>query len=143
MTVDGWQENWALLLGAVLVICLTTVAFASWFVSTPYSRLRRARKELRAKRNEFSKADSVVVAAERKATQLHERADQAKPRHLYEADETLADARALAKIAHDQVLIAENLLRRIIVEEYPPARQARLRVKYGVQEVPDKRPFSF
>ncbi len=143
MTVDGWQEHWALLLGAVVALCIAVVALAQWFKSTAHSRLRHARRELRAKRSAFSKAESVVAAAQRKARRLHERADRAKPRHLHEADEALADARALAGIAHDQVLVAENHLRRIIVEEYPPARQARLRVKYGVQEVPDKRPFTF
>ncbi|MEX0976456.1 MAG: hypothetical protein WDZ50_05105 [Woeseia sp.] len=143
MTIDGWQEYWALLLGAFIAMCLAIAVLAHWFVSTAYRRLRRAQKALRAKRTEFNKAASVVAAAERKAKRLHDRADQAKPRHLLEADEALADARALAKIAHDQVLIAENLLRRIIVEEYPPAKQARLRVKYGVHEVPDTRPFTF
>jgi Tfp pilus assembly protein PilX len=143
MSVDGWQEYWALLLGVVVAVCIALVALAHWFKGTARSRLRRSRKELLAKRSAFSKAESVVAAAERKARKLHERAERTKPRHLHEADEALADARALARIAHDQVLIAENHLRRIIVEEYPPARQAQLRVKYGVQEVPDKRPFTF
>lgn len=124
-------------------MCLAIVGVARWFVATAHRKLRRARKRLRAQRTEFRKAEAIVAAAEKKASQLHDRADKAKPRHILEADEALADARALAKIAHDQVLIAENLLRRIIVEEYPPAKQAHLRAKYGVHEVPDKRPFTF
>ncbi|HEX7720009.1 MAG TPA: hypothetical protein VF389_09395 [Woeseiaceae bacterium] len=143
MSVDGWQEHWALMLGVVIAVCIAIVVFAHSLKATAHSRLRRSRKELRAKRRAFDKAESVVEAAERKSERLHERAERAKPRHLHEADEALADARALAKIAHDQVLVAENHLRRIIVEEYPPARQARLRARYGVEEVPDKRPFTF
>jgi hypothetical protein len=53
----------------------------------------------------------------------------------------LQDARALAKIANDQVLVARNLLRKHILEEYPPKRHAVLRARYlGAEEI-EKKPF--
>ena len=47
-----------------------------------------------------------AAAAESEVERLQRRADRVKPRHLEEARERVADTRALAKIAHDQVLIA-------------------------------------
>lgn len=85
----------------------------------------------------------AVSALERKCERLQERADKVKPRHVEEARGELTDARALAKIAHDQTLIAENHVRRVIVEEFPPARQARLRARYRVGDEPTKKPFTF
>ena len=143
MTIHELQGHWALLLGCALGAILAAAVLWHLLTSTSYSQLRRARKVLRSKRKELRKADEVVAAAERRVAKLRSRADREKPRDISEADEWLADARALAKIAHDQVLIAENHLRRIIVEEYPPSKQARLRAKYQVCEMPDKRPFTF
>ncbi|HUD96291.1 MAG TPA: hypothetical protein VMO24_02040 [Woeseiaceae bacterium] len=143
MTIHELQGHWALLLGCALGAILAAAVLWHWLTSTSYAQLRRGRKVLRSKRKELHKSNQAVAAAERKVTKLHSRADREKPRDISEADESLADARALAKIAHDQVLIAENHLRRIIVEEYPPSKQARLRAKYQVCEVPDKRPFTF
>jgi len=53
------------------------------------------------------------------------------------------DAKMLAKIANDKVLIAENHVRRVIHEEYPPVKQERLRKKYLPAQAADKRRFSF
>ena len=36
----------------------------------------------------------------------------------------------MQKIANDQVLIARNQVRKIILEEYPPKRHAAMRLKY-------------
>ena len=56
---------------------------------------------------------------------------------------TMQDAEALLKIATDQVLIAQNHVRRIIVEEYPPKKHEKMRNKY-LRQVDDKGlPFSF
>jgi hypothetical protein len=57
--------------------------------------------------------------------------------------EAVQDAEALLKIADDQVLIAENHVRKIIVEEFPPQRHDRMRSKYLPGDRRDARPFSF
>jgi DNA-binding phage protein len=94
-------------------------------------------------RRDEGRALQAVEKAERIARRLHERAEQAKPRHVQEANGVLEDARMLAKIANDQVLIAENHVRRVIHEEYPPVKQERLRKKYLPEQAADKKPFSF
>jgi hypothetical protein len=69
--------------------------------------------------------------------------EKVPPRRLAEAQGTLEDARALARIARDQVQIAENHVRLIIHEDFAPGRQQRLREKYLPETPPDRRPFSF
>ena len=49
----------------------------------------------------------------------------------------------LLKIAADQVLIAENHVRKIIVEEFPPNRHERMRGRFLPGEREDGKPFSF
>ena len=61
---------------------------------------------------------------------LGARADSVKPRHLQEVEEALEDALALAKIAHDQVMIAETRVRELILEEFPPQQHTALRAEY-------------
>ena len=85
----------------------------------------------------------AVEKAEYVAKRLHDNADRAKPRHLQEAKEALQDARTLAKIANDKILIAENHVRRVIVEEFPPVRHEAMRQKYLPDAARDKRPFTF
>jgi len=106
-------------------------------------QLRATVRALAQARQDEAKALKSVEKAERIARRLHEKADRAKPRHLQEAKDALGDARALAKIANDKVLIAQNHVRRVIYEEYPPARQEALREKYLPPQERDKRPFSF
>ncbi|NIN38846.1 MAG: hypothetical protein GTO67_09360, partial [Gammaproteobacteria bacterium] len=50
---------------------------------------------------------------------------------------------ALLKITADQVLIAENHVRKIIVEEFPPNRHDRMRSKYLPDERQGGKPFTF
>ena len=66
-----------------------------------------------------------------------------KPSRLQAAREAVQDAEALLKIAEDQVLIAENQVRKIIVEEFPPKRHERMRRKYLPEEPENGKPFTF
>jgi hypothetical protein len=66
-----------------------------------------------------------------------------KPSRLQAAREAVLDAEALLKIAHDQVLIAENRVRKIIVEEFPPKHHGRMRSRYLPGEREDGKPFTF
>lgn len=143
MDTQWLRDNWALAIALVVVLSIVVLALLHAARSSGRGQLRRARKVLREKRRALRRAGAAVAAAQRKGERLQERAGKVKPRHLEEARGELADARALAKIALDQVLIAENHVRRIIVEEFPPAKQARLRARCRVDDQPDKKPFTF
>jgi hypothetical protein len=72
----------------------------------------------------------VADKAEKRLVKLRARADSVKPRHLQEAAEAVEDATALAKIANDQVMIAETRLRELILEEFPQNQHTALRARY-------------
>jgi hypothetical protein len=74
---------------------------------------------------------------------LERRADSVTPRRLREAAEAVQDAEALLKIAADQVLVAENHVRKIIVDEFPPRHHARMRSRYLPGDRQEGKPFTF
>ena len=80
--------------------------------------------------------------SERVLARLEEHADSVRPSQLEAASEAVEDARALAKIAHDQLLVAENMLRKVIVEEFPPRRHEPLRRRYLRSDEERSRPYA-
>ena len=143
MDWDILKSNWALAIAALLGIIILLITLARLFRRSAAGQLRKTVAALARARQDEAKTLKSVDKAERIARRLHENADRAKPRHLQEAKEALGDARALAKIANDKVLVAENHVRRVIHEEYPPRRQEALRHKHLPSQERDKRPFSF
>lgn len=143
METQWLLDNWALALALLVLLAIALLALAQAIRSSARGQLRRALAELKQKRRALRRAAADAAAAEGEVERLQRRAERVKPRHLEEARGRVADARALAKIAHDRVLIAENHVRRIIVQEFPPSKQARLRARHRVDEAPDRRPFTF
>jgi uncharacterized protein YlxW (UPF0749 family) len=143
MTVESLQTNWALLLAATVGLVIVLFALSRLIGSSGRAKLHRVRRRLKAERKKQSSAEAAVARAEHRARKLGQRAETVKPRLVAEANEALEDAKALARIAHDRMLIAENHVRRVILEEFPPAKQQRLRARYLPESAPDKRPFSF
>ena len=82
-------------------------------------RLQGAVMRLRKRESEARVASKVVDKSAARLDRLRAKAESVKPRHGKEAAEALEDARALHKIADDQVLIAQNHVRKIILEELP------------------------
>ena len=137
------KSNWALAVAAVIGLVIVLIVAAHLIRRTAWGQLRQTLQSLAKARQDEAKALKSVERAEHITRRLHENADRAKPRHLQEAKDALQDARALAKIANDKILIAENHVRRVIHEEYPPVRQEALRQKYLPEPARDKKPFSF
>ena len=143
MDAHWLRDNWALAIALAVLLLLAALWLLHVFRSSGRGQLRRALRELGRRRKALDRASAALDAANHRYDRLKARADKVKPRHLEEARGAVHDAGALAKIAHDQVLVAENHLRRIIAEEFPAARQARLRARYRVADVPGKKPFTF
>ena len=137
------QQNWGLIVAASLLVLVGVSVIVTLFGRSAGARLRRQARELGRRRAALESARSGVKRRERKLAALQQRADCVAPRRLREAEESLEDARALAAIAHDQTLIAANLVRRLIFEEFPPTRHDRLRSRYLPGDDADGRPFSF
>jgi len=137
------QQHWALFIASI--VGTAVLLFAGWraWLDSPRGRLRTARRRLREKR--------VAALRQRKALQrlsstldrLERRADSVTPRRLREVAEAVQDAEALLKIAADQVLVAENHVRKIIVDEFPPRHHERMRSRYLPGDRQEGKPFTF
>jgi len=143
MDSEFLKSNWALLAAAGIGLIIVLIVLSQLIRRSAWGQLRATRRVLAEARQGAARALQAVEKAERIAKRLQERAEHTKPRHVQEANGVLEDARMIAKIANDKVLIAENHVRRVIHEEYPPVQQERLRNKYLPEQATDKRPFSF
>lgn len=142
--VPSWLvANWALV-SAFAVVGIVAASLALHAArESARGQLRRMLRALTAARARSRKAHRRTARALRRRDRLARRGERARPRLLREAEEALADARALARIADDQVAIAENHVRRVIVDEFPPARHDALRARYLPDRPPDGKPFTF
>lgn len=144
MTVEFAIRHWSLLAASVLGLAI--LLFVSYRVYADSARglLHRNARTLRSRYRDAKRAARSVEKAVAALKGLQDRSSSVKPRHVQEASEALADAQALCKIAEDRVLIAENHVRKVIVEEFPPTRQDAMREKYlNRQSEQDEKPFSF
>ncbi len=130
MNLEFLTRHWALVLAGILAAVITLfVVFRVWSDSAG-GQLRAMHNALLRRRQELSRHQKVADKAEKKLAKLRARADSVKPRHLQEAAEALEDAAELAKIANDQVMIAETRLRELILEEFPQNQHTALRARY-------------
>ena len=136
-------SNWALAVAGVVGAVLALVIIGDLITRTSWGQLRQNLHFLAKARKIEAKAMKAVEKAEGIARKLDENAEQTKPRLLQEAKDSLQDARALAKIASDKLMVAENNVRRIILDEYAPVRQEALRKKYLPDAARDRKPVSF
>ena len=143
MTIDFITRHWSLAAASVLFTAIALFVLVRIYADSARGQLGARVRSLRARYQEVDQAENAVSRAERRLAALGNKADTVKPRHLEEARESLGDAQALLKIAVDQVLIAENHVRKVIVEEFPPNDQEALRNKYLRATDEQGKPFSF
>jgi hypothetical protein len=143
MSAEQLQTHWAFIAASATGLVLLIIAARHFIRTSARGQLRRKRRTLDLERDRLRKAIAVMDKAERQTTRLMRHVDRVKPRIVQESNEALADAKALAKIAGDRVLVAENQLRRVILEEFPPTQHERLRRRYLPEASRDKKPFTF
>ncbi|NIV16940.1 MAG: hypothetical protein GWN47_00690 [Woeseiaceae bacterium] len=142
MSLASAQQHWALLAASVIGLAVLLMVFAHLVLGSRGARLNACLNDLRRREKAAAAADRAVVRATKKLEQLRRRSDSVRPKSIDETREDLADAESLLKIANDQVLVARNQVRKIIVEEFPPKRQQALRKRLLPDEKRDTRPFS-
>lgn len=142
MSIEFFSQYWALLLaGVIAAVVLLVLLFRVYHDSTS-GRFQVCVAQLREQERAAEDAQKSTDKAVERCEHLQARAESIKPLQLQEASEALEDARALQKIANDQVLIARNQVRKIILEEYPPKRHAALRLKHLKVDEADNMPFT-
>jgi hypothetical protein len=143
MNAEELRTHWALLLASITGLVLLLAAAVHFVQNSGRGQLRRMQRALQQERCRLEKAKAAVEKAERQKARLMQNAESVKPRLLRESAEACEDAKALARIAVDRVLVAENHVRRVILEEFPPAQHERLRSRYLPDTPQKKRPFTF
>lgn len=143
MAIEILVRHWALVIAAVLAAVIALFLVVRFYSDSVPGRLRNNVRELRQQYGELVRAANRVDRAERRLEKLERRAESVKPRRMQAAHGALEDARALQRIVEDKVMIAENRVRKLIVEEYSPKRQGMLRDRYLRRPERDGRPFSF
>ena len=118
-------------LGIFLIIVVGVVL--PCVVPTPRVRLNRQRRELRHCLYERKQAEKTAEKALLDHAKLHRQAQNVQPKKLREAEERASDMQALLGHANDKVLVAENHVRRILLDEFPPANHQELLKKYSLQ----------
>jgi uncharacterized protein HemX len=134
MSIELLAKNWALVAASVLGTGILLFVLFRVFQDSSRGRLNAAVGTLKKREREARAARRSVDKAAGKLERLRSKAESVKPRHAQEVSESLEDARALLKIADDQVLVARNHVRKAIVEDYPPKRHEAMRDKYLGQE---------
>ena len=130
MSVDDLYQNWAIVVAAVLGTGILLFVIFRAFRDSVRGRLQAAVRQLRDRERDAQAAGKSVDKRVARLDRLTANADSVPPRLAQEASEFLEDARALQRIAEDQVLIVRNQLNLIITEEYPPKRHASMRSRY-------------
>lgn len=143
MSIEIFRQNWPIAIAAVLFAIVGISVIAALYRRSSSRKLRKTAKGARTALKTFTKAQKAVAAAEKRVTRLQGKLNSVKPRVLDKSKEALKDAKALEKIASDQVLVADNHLRLVIHQDFPPARHEALRRKYLPNDKPDAKPFSF
>lgn len=142
MTLEIVSKNWALVIASVLGAAILLFVLFRAHQDSARGRLQASVKQLRLREREAQAARRAADRAVASHDRLRAKADSVKPRRVQEASEALEDARALQKIADDQVLVARNQVRKIILAEYPPKRHAAMRTTLLGQDEADQKPFT-
>ena len=93
-------------------------------------RLRAAVTYLTDRQRAARSADKVVDKAMTRLERLRAKADSVLPKQADAARDASVEAQELQKLINDQLLVAQNDVRVLIVEEYPPRRHEAMRQKY-------------
>lgn len=141
---ETWiREHWALLGAGVVLLALIAVLLVAAYRGSRRGRMARIVRQHKKERRALAGAVTAHRRVQGRVERLEKKAKRVAPRTLDEARGALTDARRLVDIRAGALQVAENHLRMIIVEEFPPGRHDALRRRYGVSEHPDNRPFTF
>ena len=130
MTQEFLLQNWALVIASVLGTGIVLFVIYRIYRDSARGRLRAAVTYLRHRQRAAQSAAKAVDKAQARLERLRAKADSVVPKQADAARDALVEAQELRKLIGDQLLIAQNDVRVLIVEEYPPRRHKAMRQKY-------------
>jgi hypothetical protein len=141
---ETWiREHWALVGAVAAAGVAALIILVSLLARSRRGRMTALGRQHGRERRALLVAESRYVKARQRLERLERKIERVPPRRLEEARGALTDARRLVEIRFGALQVAENRLRTIITEEYPPKRHDALRRRYGVAEHAENRPFTF
>ena len=130
MTFEYLTQYWALAIASVLGTAVLMFVVVRLFQDSARGRLGAAVRQLQEREKAAQAAGRAVHKAVARLERLQAKPDSVAPRQTEAAREALEEARDLQKLVDDQVLVVRNNVRTVILEDYPPKRQAAMRHKY-------------
>jgi hypothetical protein len=130
MSIEYLQQNWALVIASVLGLGIVLFVLFRASQDSRRGRLGSALTYMRERERAAQAAAKAVAKATTRIERLRAKADSVAPKQADEARDALVEAQELEKLIDDQLLIARNNVRMLILEEFPPKRHEAMRSKY-------------
>lgn len=130
MTIDYLQQNWALVIASVLALGIVLFVLFRVSQDSRRGRLGFALAYMHDRERAAQATAKAISKANARIERLQVKAASVAPKQLGEARDALVEAQELERLIDDQLLIARNNVRMLIVEEYPPKRHEAMRSKY-------------
>lgn len=143
MNIESLQSDWAIWLALASLVIAIVLTIPILLKQTARSKLNKVLSDLKETQKELRKTARVSNKTEKKLQTMLANIECVKPRELQEAKDAVDDGKALTKILSDKMMVAQNHVRRVIHDEFPPAKHDRMRAKYLPQDVKEGRPFQF
>lgn len=143
MNIESLQSDWAIWLALASLVVAIVLIIPIVLKRTSRSKLNRVLSDLKETQKELRKTGRVSDKAEKKLQKMLANIERVKPRELQEAKDSVDDSKALTRILSDKLMVAQNHVRRVIHDEFPPAKHDQMRAKYLPQDVKEDRPFQF
>lgn len=143
MNLESLQSNWAGWLALAVLTLAIVLIIPILLKRTSRSKLNKVLSDMEATKKELRKIARAADKSEKKLQKMLANVERVKPRELQEAKDAVDDSKALTKILSDKMMVAQNHVRRVIYDEFPPARHDRMRAKYLPNDVKEERPFEF
>ena len=132
-----------LIVGTAILLAVLVGVVLPNVLPTPRGQLNRQRRELRHRLYELNKAEKASRLSLSNYEAMRAKAQTTSPHRLARAEQRAKDMETLLGHARDRVLVAENHLRRTIIDRYPPVHHGRMLNRF----VPDRKarplPFGF
>ena len=130
MDVTSPGEYALLLIGLGILLVVSVTVILPNILPTPRGRLNRKRRELRHRNYELQQAEKLAKKTRRSYEKLKNRAQQVKPNQLRRAQLVAEDSKTMLGHARENVVVAENRLRKTVLDEYAPVYHENLLRKY-------------
>jgi len=130
MDMTSINENVLLLVGLGIFLGISVGVILPNILPTPRGRLNRQSRELRHVRYELQHAEKLAEKANRTYAKMKQQSERVKPDMLRKAEVMAEDRKIMLKHAKDKVMAAQNHVRNVVLNEYPPVYQESLLRKY-------------